>query len=98
VDVYMSGHEHHQEHLRAGDLHQIVQGAAASLRPIEPRGPQIPAQQLFAAARYGFALLEISAGAINVEFFGYPEGSPHAFGSIYRATIPSRRSAAGDPR
>lgn len=98
VDLYLSGHEHHQEHLQSGALHQIVQGAAGKLRSIGKRASTTPARQLFAAARFGFAILEISPQAIEVEFFGYPEGNPQAYGSIYRATIPARAPAAADRR
>jgi len=98
VDLYLSGHEHHQEHLQAGDLHQIVEGAAGKLRSVDARVTITPARQLFGAARFGFAILEISPEAIEVEFFGYPEGNPQAYGSIYRATIPARSPATADRR
>jgi hypothetical protein len=98
VDVYLAGHEHHQEHLRAGNLHQIVQGAAGRLRDVELRGAKTPADQLFAASLYGFALLEFRREQMSIEFFGYPAGSPQGFGSIYRTVIRSRRPAAAAPR
>jgi hypothetical protein len=93
VDLYLSGHEHHQEHLVAGELHQLVQGAAARVRSVTARSAG-PATQRFVASRYGFALLEISPLTVEIEFFGYPPGVPDAFGSIYRATILNRRGAA----
>ena len=94
IDLYLSGHEHHQENLQAGSLHQIVQGAAGKLRGVATRASITPARQLFSAARPGCAILEVNRDAIDMEFFGYPEGNPRAFGSIYRTTIPSRCSAA----
>jgi hypothetical protein len=98
VDLYLAGHEHHQEHLQAGDLHQIVEGAAGKLRNVSKRVSITPSRQLFGASRFGFAILEISPQAIAVEFFGYPAGNPQAYGSIYRATIPARSPAAADRR
>ena len=37
VDLLLSGHDHHQEHLIADGFHQIIQGAAGKLRSVGRR-------------------------------------------------------------
>jgi len=98
VDIYLAGHEHHQEHLRTGDLHHIIQGAAGRVRSVAAAGANRAAQSLFTGARFGFAILEITRQEIAVDFYGYPPGDPAAFGLLYRARITSRRPATATPR
>lgn len=98
VDLYLAGHEHHQEHLRTGDLHHIIQGAAGRVRSVNAAGANRAAQSLFTGARFGFAILAITRQEITVDFYGYPPGNPAAFGLLHHARITSRRPAAAAPR
>ena len=47
VDLLLSGHDHHQEHLVAEDFHQIIHGAASKRRSVGQRSPDNEAAQLF---------------------------------------------------
>ncbi len=63
--VLLSGHDHDLELVRAGDLVQVVSGAAAVPRPVESRlsGTE------FAAGEAGFALVTATPGTLRVAFF-----------------------------
>lgn len=84
VQVYFSGHEHHQEHIHAPGFEQIVQGAAgAELRPVEPiESPELT--QAFGAAEHGFGLVTATPDTLVVEFFG--RRSPTHFDRLYQTT------------
>ena len=92
IDVVLSGHDHHQEHLAADDFDQIIQGAAGKIRSVGERSADYEASQRFAAGKYGFALLRIRPQEIDVTFYGYEPGSPEEFGVIYEATIEAGRA------
>jgi tartrate-resistant acid phosphatase type 5 len=65
VQVYFSGHDHHQEHLDLGDYQQVVQGAGGKLRDVAQGKPH----QLFAASTLGFARVELTPQQIDFEFY-----------------------------
>ncbi len=87
VQLYLSGHDHHQEHLVADGFHQIIQGASGKTRPVGVRSDDSEAVQRFAARQYGFAILRIRRDAIDVIFYGYPPGKRDDFRVIYEARI-----------
>lgn len=87
VDLLLSGHDHHQEHLIADSFHQIIQGAAGKLRSVGRRASDHEATQAFAAGKYGFAILRIRREAIGVTFYGYEQGRPETFEVIYETSI-----------
>lgn len=71
ADVYLAGHDHDMQHLKPeGKLHFFVAGSGGKLRPIEP-GPR----SLFAKSSLGFAVLEVSADSLRVQFID-PELTP----------------------
>ncbi len=71
VQFYFSGHEHQQEHLSAPEFEQVVQGAAAKLRPVREAPKRDPAvRQMAAESTYGFALMEVTAERLVLRFFG----------------------------
>lgn len=72
VQLYLSGHDHHQEHLSSPAFEQVVQGAAAKLdrlRRIKQRAPGV--RSLTADSRLGFALVEATPQRLVLRFFGY---------------------------
>jgi hypothetical protein len=77
VHLYLAGHDHHQEHLRAPAFDQVVQGAAAKLHPLRSiAGRPAGVRTLGAAALPGFAILDASAERLELRFFGGGEGEP----------------------
>ncbi len=74
VQLVLSGHDHHQEHLSTDAFEQIVQGAAGRLRDVTSDRATAAARQRFAAARFGFATLVFTPTTIDVTFHGYPRG------------------------
>jgi hypothetical protein len=64
VHVVFAGHDHHQEHIALPRYDLIIQGAAASVRGVDP----VPAS-LFAVEEEGFAIVDISRDAMRVAFF-----------------------------
>jgi hypothetical protein len=98
VRLYLSGHDHHQEHLTDGSFHQIIQGAAGGTRTVSKRPTHQRGTQQFAAQRFGFSVLRIRRQAIEVQFYGYPPGRPHAFGVIYETSIEATGPAELSPR
>ena len=87
VQVYLSGHDHHQEHLTAQRFEQIIQGAAGKLRAVATRAARNTAEQRFAAEQYGFAIVAFTRDTVAMTFYGYPPGSPERFGVIYDVTL-----------
>jgi len=102
VHFYLSGHDHHQEHLSAPGFEQIVQGAAGKLRDVNRIARRSPGvEQLGAASLFGFALLEATAERLEVRFFGYGPGRRYSawhcrayerasFGEPERRSVPCR--------
>ena len=91
------GHDHHQEHLTAQRVEQIIEGAAGKLRAVATRDARNTAHQRFAAEQYGFALMAFTRDTATKTFYGYPPGNPERFGVIYdvnleRAAIDRRRN------
>jgi hypothetical protein len=97
IDLLLSGHDHHQEHLAADGFHQIIQGTGGKVRPVEQRPARHEASQRFAASKYGFAILRIRPDAIEATFYGYERGAPEEFGVIYETTITARSETGGPP-
>ncbi len=87
VDLLLSGHDHHQEHLVANGFHQIIQGAAGKRRSVGKRSSDDEAAQVFAAGQFGFGVLRIRRETIDMTFYGYEPGRPDEFEVIYEATI-----------
>jgi hypothetical protein len=78
VHIYFAGHDHHQEYLTAATFEQIIQGAAAEVREVHsvrdrPRG----VESLFAASRFGFAVVEATPQRLEIRFFGYGPDEPY---------------------
>jgi tartrate-resistant acid phosphatase type 5 len=71
VDVYFSGHDHHQEHIVTPWFHQIIQGAGAKLRPVKTAPSRLGGTvvQRFATSTYGFGWAELTRDEMSVEFF-----------------------------
>lgn len=70
LDWVLAGHEHFQEHLKAGTTDVVIQGAAAKLRRIrDKRERPEGVTSVFAASRPGFAILRATPDAATVEFF-----------------------------
>lgn len=84
VQMYFSGHEHHQEHIHAAGFEQIVQGAAgAELRRVDRLdGPG--RTQAFGRAEHGFGLVTATPDTLVVEFFG--RASTTRFERLYATT------------
>jgi predicted phosphodiesterase len=67
ADIYMSGHDHHLEHLKTDcGVHLVLSGAGAESREVSPSNPR----SLFAASKIGFSYLSRTAGSeLNVQYF-----------------------------
>jgi hypothetical protein len=79
VHFYLSGHDHHQEHISAPAVEQIVQGAAGKLRPISRIGQRADGvEQLAVGVVFGFALLEVTPQKLEVRYFGYGKDQPYS--------------------
>lgn len=76
VDVYLSGHDHDMEHLRAGGIEFFVAGGGgARTYDVSNRDPH----SIFAAEQHGFLELEASPASLRVQLMdstGKPLGEP----------------------
>lgn len=76
VQIYFSGHEHQQEHLQAPEFEQVIQGAAAKLRPLGKGRKRDPAvRQMVAESNYGFAIVEVTPERLVLRFYGESDPS-----------------------
>lgn len=76
VNVYMNGHEHDLQHIRRDGLDYICSGAGSEVRPTGAvEGTR------FALARSGFAVIDIDAASLKLEFRDYTGAS------VYRTAI-----------
>ena len=70
VDLYLAGHEHDMQHLKAeGYTNYVISGSAAKLRPVED-GPY----SLFSLSEYGFSLIRVSNHKLQhyfIDQYGY---------------------------
>ena len=91
--LFLVGHDHHQEHLKAYSakgkktlFHQIIQGAAGKLRSVnDVDHPEF--KSLFKRAWFGFSILTFTPESIKIRFFGYPKGHPEKYSKIYESLI-----------
>jgi hypothetical protein len=74
VHFYLSGHDHHQEHLQAPAFDQIIQGAGATLRRLRAPPRDRSVRTLVAKVRLGFALVEATPSRVELRFFGQASG------------------------
>jgi tartrate-resistant acid phosphatase type 5 len=68
VDVYICGHEHHQEYTKpAGKTHYILSGAGSESRPakLNPNGGK------FVSTQQGFTTFSVTPNKILVQFINY---------------------------
>lgn len=68
VDVYICGHEHHQEYTKpAGKTHYILTGAGSESRPanLNPNGGK------FVSTQQGFTTFSVTPAKILVQFINY---------------------------
>ena len=64
VDVYISGHEHSLQHLKAeGFPHQFITGAGSELTPVTAGVPYCR----FQASEHGFMYFSINASTLQVK-------------------------------
>ena len=76
VQVYLNGHEHDLQHIARDGMHFVCSGAGSEVRPT---GPTIGTK--FALSRSGFAVVQLAAAALRLEFRDYTGAS------VYRTTI-----------
>lgn len=65
LDVFLAGHDHHQELIRTDDYVQVVQGAGSELRDVSQGGPQ----QRFAASKLGFSIVAVTPETLKIDFY-----------------------------
>ncbi len=93
VQIYMVGHDHHQEHIKAIDrktkkviYHQILQGSAGKVREsFEVKHPEF--ETLSKKDWYGFSILTFTPDKVHVRYFGYPPGHPERYSMYYDSYI-----------
>src|SRR5262245_65086399 len=85
ADVYLAGHDHDLQHLKAEDgVHFFVAGGGgAGIRKIE-MGPR----SLFAKSEYGFCVLEVDSKQLKVKFVD------SSLKQLYEATLTKSGAAA----
>jgi hypothetical protein len=94
VHAYFAGHDHHQEHLTAPAFEQVVQGAGGKLRKVRRvRDRPAGVRSLYAASRFGFAIVEATPRRLEIRFFGYGRNEP--YGELYCRVVDS--STFADP-
>jgi hypothetical protein len=71
VQLFISGSEHHQEHITGQDFEIIMQGAGSKLRGVDQKQfkPGDLYKQRFARSEMGFALIEATSDLIDVRFY-----------------------------
>ncbi len=93
VQIYMVGHDHHQEHIKAIDrktkkviYHQILQGSAGKVREsFEVKHPEF--ETLSKKDWYGFSILTFTPDKVHVRYYGYPPGHPERYSMYYDTYI-----------
>ena len=69
VQLYLAGHEHHQELVQVGRFLQVVQGAGgAAIRPTRDRDPALVGSR-WVAETHGFASIEFTASQLTLTYF-----------------------------
>ncbi|MBX9768598.1 MAG: metallophosphoesterase [Bdellovibrionales bacterium] len=71
IQIYLAGHDHHQEHITGQGFEQFIQGAAAKLRKVAkvPYHTGDKKRQNFAVSRLGFSVIEMTPDQIVVDFY-----------------------------
>jgi tartrate-resistant acid phosphatase type 5 len=70
VDLYLAGHDHHQEHLEMANIDFVVQGAAAETRSVNRNiSRSDPVKSKFASTKIGFSILEVTQRFYKVSYF-----------------------------
>jgi tartrate-resistant acid phosphatase type 5 len=71
IQVYLAGHDHHQEHITGNGFEQIIQGAAAKLRGVKTVAYKAGAtrKQNFAKSTLGFAIAEVTPTKLQMKFY-----------------------------
>lgn len=69
VHLYLSGHEHFQEHVTYKKLNAVIQGAASQLRPRSSPLVTPGAVSRFRKNELGFAILKINSSEAHMRFF-----------------------------
>ena len=69
VHVYFAGHAHHQEHLTAPGFEQVIQGAAGKSKGSNDPPPGPGLRQRFFSRTFGFAVVELDAARIRMDFY-----------------------------
>lgn len=82
VQVYMAGHDHHQEHLQHDSRDYFIQGAVAEVRKVKKGKEKDKAQQKYASAEYGFAIFEFTKETLNVEFYNEKKQKLYGYSRI----------------
>lgn len=77
LDVYLTGHDHHLEHLRRNGMELVLSGAGgASIRPVKV--PPVKGSQ-FAVSQFGFALFEITKTKLTFRFYNKEEQEIYSY-------------------
>ena len=92
VQLYLVGHDHHQEYIKAIDprtkkviYHQILQGTAGKVREsFEVKHPEY--KSLSKRDWFGFSILTFTPYKVHVRYYGYPPGHPARY-SMYFENI-----------
>lgn len=75
VQLYLAGHDHHQELIEVGNLVQVVQGAGGGqLRSTSVTDLALKGER-WASERFGFAGLAATEAEISISYFGVVDGT-----------------------
>jgi len=93
VQLFLVGHDHHQEHIKAFDrktkklvFHQILQGAGGMIRKTyKTKHPEF--KTLAKSSMFGFSILTFTPDKVRVRYYGYPKGKPADFKMYHDASI-----------
>lgn len=69
VQVYMAGHDHHQEIIQADGLTQIIQGAGGRYLRTLPDSADLVGKR-WATVRFGFAAVTVTTEQLSISYFG----------------------------
>lgn len=77
IQVYMAGHDHHQELIQADGLTQIIQGAGGRYLRELPRSEELVGKR-WSAVRFGFAVITATPDQLLISYF-----SVNSFGGAW---------------
>ena len=74
VQVYFSGHDHHQELIWQDDFVQVIQGAGGRYLRELPQSDKLAGAR-WSSVQFGFGVIKLTPAEMNIRFYGLEENN-----------------------